>query len=141
VIVLDTNVLSELMRSEPNPAVFAWTAVQSRSLLYTTSVNVAEILYGIAALPPGRRRSTLAGLAEAMFAEDLAARILPFDDEAARRYAEIVVSRRRQGRPIEAFDAQIAAIAAVARADLATRDVGGFADCGLKLIDPWAARA
>jgi toxin FitB len=140
VIVLDTNVLSELMRSEPHPAVFAWTAAYPRSFLYTTSVNVAEILYGIAALPPGRRRSTLADLAGAMFAEDFAGRILPFDDEAAVHYADIVVSRRQQGRPIEAFDAQIAAIAAVARADLATRDIGGFTDCGLNLIDPWATR-
>ena len=139
-IVLDTNVLSELMRSEPHPAVFAWTAGQPRSELFTTSVNVAEILYGIAALPIGRRRSGLAATAEAMFAEDLAGRILPFDDEAAAQYAEIAVSRRRQGRPIEAFDAQIAAITLVARADLATRDSAGFTGCGLSLIDPWTTR-
>jgi len=140
VIVLDTNVLSELMRAEPHPAVFAWTAAQPRTLLYTTSINVAEILYGIAALPAGRRQSGLAALAEAMFADDFAGRVLPFDDEAAARYAEIVVSRRRQGRPIEAFDAQIAAVALAARADLATRDMAGFAGCGLSLIDPWATR-
>jgi predicted nucleic acid-binding protein len=140
VIVLDTNVLSELMRSEPHPAVFAWAAGCPRSWLYTTSVNVAEVLYGIAALPAGRRRSLLADMAGAMFAEDFAGRILPFDDVAAARYADIVVSRRRQGKPIEAFDAQIAAIAAVTRADIATRDVGGFAGCGLSLIDPWTTR-
>jgi predicted nucleic acid-binding protein len=140
VIVLDTNVLSELMRSEPHPAVFAWTAGQPRGELYTTSVNVAEILYGIAALPIGRRRSELATLAQAMFAEDFVGRILPFDDEAAARYAEIVVSRRHQGRPIEAFDAQIAAITLVSKADLATRDTSGFAGCGLSVIDPWTTR-
>jgi predicted nucleic acid-binding protein len=140
VIVLDTNVLSELMRSEPHPGVFAWVAGQPRTELYTTSVNVAEILFGIEALPVGRRRSSLAGLAEAMFAEDFAGRVLSFDEPAASRYAEIVVSRRRQGRPIEAFDAQIAAIALVARADLATRDTAGFAGCGLSLIDPWGTR-
>ena len=128
------------MRSEPHPAVFAWAAGQPRPDLYTTSVNVAEILYGIAAMPLGRRRSGLAALAEAMFAQDFAGRILPFDDEAAAQYAEIVVSRRRQGRPIEAFDAQIAAITLVSKADLATRDAGGFAGCGLSLIDPWATR-
>ena len=139
-IVLDTNVLSELMRAEPHPAVFAWTAGHLRSGLFTTSVNVAEILYGIAALPIGRRRTGLAASAQAMFAEDFAGRILPFDDEAAVQYAEIVMSRRRQGRPIEAFDAQIAAIALVAKADVATRDVAGFADCGLSLIDPWTVR-
>ena len=125
------------MRSEPHPAVFAWTAEQTRTDLYTTSVNVAEILYGIAALPAGRRRSSLATL---MFTEDFAGRILPFDDEAAARYAEIVVLRRQQGRPIEPFDAQIAAIALAARADLATRDIDGFAGCRLSLVDPWTAR-
>jgi predicted nucleic acid-binding protein len=140
VIVLDTNVLSELMRSEPHPAVFAWTAGRPRSSLYTTSVNVAEILYGIAALPPGRRRSTLEDLAGAMFNDDFAGRILPFDGEAATHYADIVVMRRQQGRPIGAFDAQIAAIAMVARADLATRDVGGFSGCGVSVIDPWTTR-
>ena len=139
-IVLDTNVLSELMRSHPDPAVFAWTAGHPRSSLYTTSINVAEILYGIAALPLGRRRSTLADLAGAMFAEDFGGRILPFDHAAAARYADIVVSRRQQGRPIEALDAQIAAVAAVARADIATRDIGGFSGCGLSLIDPWATQ-
>ena len=128
------------MRSEPHPAVFAWTAGQPRAELYTTTVNVAEVLYGIAALPLGRRRSSLAAMAEAMFTEDFAGRILPFDDEAAAQYAEIVVSRRRQGQPIEAFDAQIAAIALIAKADLATRDMGGFAGCGLSLIDPWGTR-
>jgi predicted nucleic acid-binding protein len=135
VIVLDTNVLSELMRADPHPAVFAWTA----ALLYTTSVNVAEILYGIAALPAGRRRSALAATADAMFADDFAGRVLPFDAAAAAHYADIVASRRRQGRPIEAFDAQIAATALVAGADLATRDTSGFAECGLTLIDPWTA--
>jgi predicted nucleic acid-binding protein len=103
-------------------------------------VNVAEILYGIAAMPLGRRRSGLTTLAEAMFMEDFVGRILPFDDVAAAQYAEIVTSRRRQGRPIEAFDAQIAAIALVAKADLATRDMSGFAGCGLSLIDPWGTR-
>jgi toxin FitB len=140
VIILDTNVLSELMRSEPHPEVFVWTAGQPRGDLYTTSVNVAEILYGIAAMPLGRRRSGLATLAEAMFTEDFVGRILPFDNAAAAQYAEIVVSRRQQGRPIEAFDAQIAAIALVAKADLATRDTSGFAGCGLSLIDPWGTR-
>jgi predicted nucleic acid-binding protein len=109
VIVLDTNVLSELMRSEPAAAVFAWVAAQPRATLYTTSVNKAEILYGIAVLPEGRRRAALAAAAEAMFTDDFAGRVLPFDEAAAVLYAEIVASRRRDGRPIEAFDAQIAA--------------------------------
>ena len=137
-IVLDTNVLSELMRSQPAAAVFAWVAAQPRAALHTTGVNKAEILYGIAALPEGRRRAALAAAAEAMFTDDFVGRVLPFDEAAAVHYAEIA-GRRREGRPIEAFDAQIAATARVAGAELATRNVGDFAGCGLALVNPWEA--
>ena len=109
-IVLDTNIISELMRAEPHPAVLAWVAAQPRALLYTTHINQAEILYGIAALPEGRRRAALAAAAAAMFAEDFAGRILPFEARAAARYPDIVLARRRAGNPIEGFDALIAAI-------------------------------
>ena len=136
-IVLDTNVISELMRAKPHPAVLAWVAAQPRATLYTASINQVEILYGIAMLPAGRRRTALAAAAEAMFAEDLAGRVLPYDSVAAARYAEIVVARRRAGNPIEAFDALIAATALTAGASVATRDIGGFDGCGLTLIDPW----
>jgi predicted nucleic acid-binding protein len=139
VIVVDTNVISELMRGEPHPAVLAWVTAQPRALLYTTHVNQAEILFGIAALPEGRRRAALAAAAEAMFAEDFAGRILPFEARAAARYPGIVLARRRAGNPIEKFDALIAAIALAAGAEVATRDTGGFAGCGLTLIDPWTA--
>jgi predicted nucleic acid-binding protein len=125
------------MRSHPAAPVFAWAAAQPRTALYTTSINKAEILYGIAVLPEGRRRTALAVAAEAMFIDDFAGRVLPFDEEAAVRYAEIITARRREGRPIEAFDAQIAATARVAGAELATRDVGDFAGCGLALVNPW----
>ena len=97
----------------------------------------AEILYGIDELPEGRRRLALAAAAEAMFADDFAGRVLPFEEAAAVHYAEIVAARRHEGRPIEAFDAQIAATALVAAAGLATRDTGDFAGCGLNLINPW----
>jgi predicted nucleic acid-binding protein len=137
VIVIDTNVISELMRGEPHPAVLAWVAAQPRSQLYTTYVNQAEILYGIGALPEGRRRTALAAAAEAMFAEDFAGRILPFDAAAAARYPGIVLARRQAGNPIEKFDALIGATALAAGASVATRDVGGFAGCGLTVIDPW----
>ena len=137
-VVLDTNVISELMRSEPHPAVLAWVAAQPRATLYTTGISQAEILFGIAVLTKGRRRTALAAAAEAMFAEDLADRILPFDSAAAAHYATIVVARREMGRPIEAFDALIAATALAAGADVATRDTAGFDGCGLTLIDPWA---
>ena len=136
-IVLDTNVISELMRSQPHPLVLAWTASQPRASLYTTSINCAEILFGISAMPKGRRRTALANAAAVMFNKDLGGRILPFDAAAAARYSEIVVNRRRAGAPIEAFDALIAATAAVAGAVVATRDIGGFEDCGLALINPW----
>jgi predicted nucleic acid-binding protein len=136
-IVVDTNVISELMRGEPHPAVLTWMAAQPRALLYTTHINQAEILYGIGALPEGRRRAALAAAATAMFAEDFAGRILPFDAEAAARYPDVVLARRKAGNPIEKFDALIAAMALAAGASIVTRDVGGFAGCGLTLVNPW----
>ena len=138
-IVIDTNVISELMRPEPNPQVVAWVAAQPRTSLYTTHINQAEILYGIGLLPSGRRRSDLAVVAYGIFAEDFAGHILPFGAAAAAKYTDIVVTRRQAGHPIEGFDALIAAIALAASASVATRDTGGFAGCGLTLIDPWMA--
>ena len=138
-IVVDTNVISELMCGEPHPAVLGWMARQPRALLYTTYVNQAEILYGIGALPEGRGRAALAAAAEAMFAEDFSGRILSFEGRAAARYPEIVVARRQAGNPIEKFDGLIAATALAAGAGIATRDAGGFAGCGLTVIDPWTA--
>jgi toxin FitB len=136
-VVLDTNVISELMRPKPHPAVLDWIAARPRATLYTTDINQAEILYGIAVLPEGRRRTALAAAAQAMFAEDLAGRILPFHSAAAALYAGIVVARRRAGTPIEGSDALIAATALSAGAVVATRDIGGFDGCGLTLINPW----
>ena len=136
-IVLDTNVISELMRSQPNQSVLAWVGLQPRGSLYTTSISEAELLYGIGVMPDGRRRSGLAAAVEALFAEDFAGRVLPFAGAAAGRYADIVALRRKAGQPIEAFDALIAATASVAGAAIATRDVGGFSGCGVSLINPW----
>jgi len=136
-IVLDTNVLSELMRSNPDPAVATWIDAQPRASLYTASVCQAEILYGIEAMPGGKRRDALAALATTLFEEDLADQILPLTAAAAVRYARIVVSRRDAGKPIGAFDALIAATALVAGASVATRDTDGFEGCGLTLINPW----
>jgi predicted nucleic acid-binding protein len=137
VTILDTNVISELMRPEPHPAVLSWVGGQRPSVLHTTSVTQAEIFYGVAVLPAGKRRDALAAAADAVFAEDLAGRVLPFDGGAAERYAEIRAARRRAGTPMEAFDAQIAAIALTSDAVLATRDLGDFAGCGLTVVDPW----
>jgi len=138
VIIVDTNVISELMRGEPNPAVLAWAAAQPRAQLYTTRISQAEILYGIAGLPQGRRRAALAAAANAMFDEDFRDRILPFDAGAAVRYPEVVLARRQAGKPIEKFDALIAATTLAAGASIVTRDTGGFAGCGLTVINPWA---
>jgi toxin FitB len=139
VIVLDTNVLSELMRSAPDPSVVSWIDKQPGSQLYTTSINMAEMLRGIAIMPEGRRRADLSKAADAMFNEDFADRILVFDAAAAVRYAEVATIRRRTGRPIATPDAQIAATALVAGATVATRNIRDFEDCGLTLVDPWAA--
>jgi predicted nucleic acid-binding protein len=139
-IVLDTNVLSELMRLQPDQAVVGWVAAQRRASLYVTSASKAEVLYGIGALPEGRRRTALAAAAEAMFADDFAGRVLPFDSAAAARYADVAVARRRAGRLIEVFDALIAATALAAGASVATRDPSGFDGVGLALIDPWQPR-
>ena len=136
-IVLDTNVISELMRPEPHPAVLAWVAAKPRAMLYTTSINRAEVLFGVASLPTGRRRTAYEAVVAAIFTEELAGRVLPFDGAAAEHYARIVTTRRAAGAPIEGFDALIAATAAAAGFDVATRDVGGFEGCGLKVINPW----
>ncbi|MCC6662589.1 MAG: type II toxin-antitoxin system VapC family toxin [Polyangiaceae bacterium] len=136
-IVLDTNVLSELMSPTPSKAVTRWVSRHPASVLYSTTITQAEILYGILLLPSGRRRKTIAALAEAMFEQDFAGRLLAFDSRAARAYAEIAVSRRRSGRPISHFDAQIAAIARAASAAVATRNVADFDGCGVEVVDPW----
>jgi toxin FitB len=137
VIVLDTNVLSELMRSAPEAMVTNWVATQSTANLFITTITQAEILHGVLLLPRGRRRDAIEAAADAMFDEDFAGRILPFSSHAAHAYAEIAVVRRQSGRPISQFDAQIAAIAKSMGAGVATRNVADFAGCGIKVIDPW----
>jgi len=136
-IILDTNVLSELMRSEPSRRVLAWVAKQPASELFTTSVTEAEIFYGIELLTKGKRREGLLAAAEAMFAEDLAGRVFGFESDAARDFSTIAANRRALGRPISHADAQIAAIAQVRGAKLATRNVADFEECGLDVVDPW----
>ena len=135
VIVLDTNVLSELMKPEPDPTVAAWISARPATSLFTTTVTQAEILYGLQLLPLAKRRSRPA--VGDMFATDFAGRFLPFDQAAAQAYAEIAASRRRAGRPIAPFDAQIAAIARSRDAGVATRNVVDFEGCSIEVIDPW----
>jgi hypothetical protein len=137
VIILDTNVLSELMRPEPAAAVAHWTASRPAAGFYITSITQAEIMHGILLLPTGRRRQALESAAEALFAEEFAGRVLPFGSEAARPYAEIAATRSRAGRPISHFDAQIAAIARIHGARLATRNVSDFQGSGIAVVNPW----
>ena len=138
-IILDTNVLSELMRSTPDPRVLSWVARPAVSELFTTSICEAEILSGIELLAPGKRRDTLIGAADRLFGEALLGRIFGFESEAARTFSKIVALRRRLGRPIGDADAQIAAIARVRGAMLATRNEQDFSDCGIQVVNPWSA--
>jgi len=138
VIVLDTNVLSELMRPRPSEVVVEWFAGQPSRSLYVSSITVAEILHGVLLLPPGKRRKAILEAARSMFEVDFESRILPFDTMAAYLYAELMTERRKDGRPMSGFDAQIAAIASSAKAALATRNVADFEGCGLGLVNPWA---
>jgi len=137
VIILDTSVISELMKPEPSRKVFRWVSQQSPLDLFTTTISQAEVLYGIALLPKGKRRTSLQAAAESMFAEDFASRILPFDEDAARVFPEIVVARRSAGRPIAVLGAEIAAIAGSRASTVATRDMRGFGDCGVSVLNPW----
>lgn len=139
--LLDTNVVSELMRPEPDRRVLEWFAGKDPSCLFLTAVTEAELRTGVACLPRGRRRAALAAAVDAMIEEDFADRILPFDGSAARAYATIAAARRAAGRPIAGADCQIAAIALVHGAAVVTRNRGDFEGCGVPLIDPWVSPA
>jgi len=136
--LLDTNVLSELLRADPSPEVLAWFAQQAPESLFVSAITQAEMTLGARLLPPGKRRTALGKALAEMFDEDFAGRVLPFDTGAVNAYVEIVCGRRSIGRPIAQFDAQIAAIARHAGAKLATRNIRDFEHCGVTLIDPWA---
>ena len=136
--ILDTNVLSELMRELPDPSVLEWFAYQSACEFYTTAITKAEIFVGIALLPRGKRRKALADAAEGMFSEDFHGICLPFDESCAHYYASIVATRRRAGLPSTTEDAQIAAIALRHNLPLATRNTKDFLGIeGLILHNPW----
>ncbi len=136
-IVLDTNIISELLLPVPQPAVVDWLADQSPAAIFTTTVTEAEILYGLRLLPDGPRRRELEAAILPIFTQDLAGRVLPFDREAADVYGSIATERRKAGRPISQFDAQIASITVSRGAALATRNVADFEGVGLVIINPW----
>jgi toxin FitB len=138
--ILDTSILSAMMSPEPAPEVVAWVAAQQTPLLFTTSVSQAEILAGIAIMPEDRQRLDLEAAARAMFMDDFEGRVLPFDMNASRAFADISAARRLAARPTATFDLMIASIALFHRASLVTRDASGLHGCcGLSVIDPWSA--
>jgi predicted nucleic acid-binding protein len=134
-IVLDTNVISELTRPIPSSRVLRWYESQDDS--YTTAITEAELLYGLELMPKGRRKQAMLEALNTVFKEALAGRILVFDSAAALLYADLTALRKRMGRPIKYADAQIAAIARSRGAAVATRNVADFEHCGIKVIDPW----
>lgn len=139
-ILLDTNVVSEAMKPEPAAAVRAWLDEQAAETLYLSAVTVAELMFGIGALPKGQRKDKLASALDGvtnLFAD----RILPFDTHAARRYAELAVKARAAGKGFPTPDGYIAAIAAALDFAVASRDAGAFKAAGLAVIDPWTGAA
>jgi predicted nucleic acid-binding protein len=140
VILLDTNVLSELVRREPDEGVVSWLDLLDAAEVATTAITAAELLYGVARLPQGRRKQQLSQAIDELIEEDLDGRVEPFDVTAAAHYAALVSDRDTLGRPISVADAQIAAIARKLRATLATRNTDDFTDTGVDLIDPWKPR-
>lgn len=140
-IVLDTDVVTEVMRPRPDERVVGWLDTLDASAVALTAVTVAEIAYGVSRLPDDRKKARLRQRVVEMFGEEFENRLLPFDALAAMDYAAIVVARERAGRPISMADAQIASICRVHEAALATRNVGDFEGAGLKLLNPWASAA
>jgi len=136
-IILDTNIISEFLRASPEPKVEAWLAAQDSAEVYLTTISEAELRYGVAILPEGRRRDALTGALDAILREDFRDRILAFGSVATEAYALIGAERRAAGRPISQFDCQIAAIGRVEGAAVATRNAKDFEGCGIEVINPW----
>lgn len=136
-IVLDTNVASELSKTSPNSAVIAWFAGQDVTDLYLTAINEAELQYGVEILPDSRRRRELAAANDVVIRVMLGDRVLSFDRESARPYGEIRAYRERIGYSIQERDCMIASIARAHGAAVATRDTSGFENCGIEVINPW----
>ena len=136
-IVLDTNVISEVLRPDPEPAVLSWLRSVPRRELWTCTVVLAELFSGVDLMPSGKRQQLLREKMEQMVPKLFRDHVLTFDLSAARAYGPILATRQRMGRPIEEIDAQIAAIARVQDASLATRNIRDFEHCGISLINPW----
>ncbi len=136
-IVVDTNVISELTRQAPAPDVVSWLDSLAADEVATTAITAAELLYGVERLPDGRRKTELSAAVRGLLSDDFQGRVLAFDEQAASQYAEIVSRRERLGRTIGFADAQIAAICRAIGATLATRNTDDFEETGVDLINPW----
>ncbi len=139
-IILDTNIISELLRPVPEPRIEAWLAAQDGAGIYLTAITEAELRYGVAIMADGKRRDALAKAIDGLLRDDFRARILPFDSPAAEAYAVIAAARRAADRPISQLDCQLAAIGRTQGAAIATRNAKDFEGCGIKVIDPWNDR-
>jgi predicted nucleic acid-binding protein len=139
VILLDTNVISALMQSSPDPIVVGWLDRQPPESVWTTAITVFEVRFGLELLATGRRRRQLEEAFARALAEDFEGRVLPFDQAAAQAAGAMAAARRRAGRTLEIRDLQTAGIAAARKATLATRNVRHFEGLGLAVVDPWAA--
>jgi toxin FitB len=140
VIILDTNVLSALMRTAPEAPVLAWLDRQPAESVWITSITLFEARFGMALLPTGRRRQSLEAAFARLLKEDLENRVLDFDSAAATEAASVAAERQKAGRPVDMRDTQIAGIALARRATLATRNVRHFVDLKVPIVDPWAAQ-
>lgn len=138
--VLDTNVASELMRPEPMPLVAAWIAERDAREMYLTAVSEAELRYGVAILPAGKRRNALEAAMFRWLDQGFGERILPFDSAGAQAYSKIAAGRRQAGRPINEADCQIAAICHTRGAVLVTRNARDFKATGVEIVNPWTNR-
>ncbi len=136
-IILDTNVLSALMRTAPEAAVVRWLDHQPAESIWITSITLFETRLGLALLPKGRRRQLLESAFDRLLEEDLENRVLDFDSAAATEAAALAAARQRAGRPVDMRDTQIAGIALARRSALATRNVRHFQDLSVTVIDPW----
>ena len=136
-IVLNTNILSELTRLKPERIVYDWVARQPPTFPYTTTITQAEILFGLEKMPGGKRRDELEKQYRVMLAEEFAERVLAFDQAAAEAYGPLMARVQRQGRPVASHDVQIAAIALSRGASVATRNVSDFENFGIEFVDPW----
>lgn len=138
-IILDTNVLSEVIRQTPDTDVLAWLDSLPATEVATTAITAAELLYGVTRLPDGHRKTSLTAAVHALVNDEFPGRVEPFDASAAAQYAVVVSEREKLGRPISAADAQIAAICRARRATLATGNIKDFEEAGIELVNPWYA--